>query len=320
MSRGWKIAIAVVLFLIVAYMALVVALIAGTTGGGGGGLGFGAGTGAIAVIRLDGVISADPSGGTFGSTGIDPVRTAELLNQAEEDEGIAAVVLRVNSPGGSPAASWEIYSAIQGMSKPVVVSVGDVAASGAYYFASAADSIVAAPTSSVGSIGVILMAADLEKLFDKVGVRYTVLTKGKHKDIGAPNREMSEEEKNILLLQMDAIYEQFIEDVAEGRQELEVEQVRALATGLTYPGAEALKLGLVDKLGSYDDALDEAARSAGLDVNDYGVRYLQDDFGFSFLELLLGAQAKEAVHGFARELASAISEGVGTGAARPELR
>ena len=130
------------------------------------------------------------------------------------------------------------------MQKPVVVSVADVAASGAYYFASAADRIVAAPSSDVGSIGVILRATDLQELYEKVGVRYTVLTKGKYKDIGTDTREMTAEERQILLDQMDVIYEGFIQDVAKGREAtMTIAQVREVATGLSFPGQRGVGPG-----------------------------------------------------------------------------
>jgi protease IV len=315
MSRGWKIALAVVGLLVLVYLALVAVLVVA----GGTGFTLGA-SGTVAVIRLDGVISADAGSGTFSTGGIDPLRAGDLLQEAEEDARVQAVVLRVNSPGGSPAASWEIYEAVQRLEKPVVVSVGDAAASGAYYFASAADSIVASPHSQVGSIGVILQAVELEELFEKVGIGYTVLSRGEYKDLGAPNREMTEEEQEILLDRLDVIYERFIADVAEGREPLELEQVRELATGLTYSGEEALELGLVDRIGSFEDALDEAAELAGLDPDRYGVRFMQRDRGFGFLDLLLGSQLPSAARELGRELAAGLREGLETAGGPPRLR
>jgi protease-4 len=192
------------------------------------------------------------------------------------------------------------------MKKPVVVSVADVAASGAYYFSSPADLIVAAPSSEVGSIGVILSAQDLSGLYDKLGIGYTVLTKGKYKDIGNPARPMTQEEKDILSAQMETIYRQFITDVADGRKNLKREQVEALATGLTYPGEEALRLGLVDKLGSYGDATNEAARLADLDVGDYRVRDLNPSASGGLLPLLFGAGARDALRGVGRDIAAGL--------------
>jgi len=287
MSRGWKIVLGVVIIIVVGYAALLGILLSGD---GSGATAWGTGSGTVGVIRMDGVISAESTGSFLSSGGIDPISTVEILRQADADSGIDAVVLRVNSPGGSPAASWEIYQAVRDMNKPVVVSVADIAASGAYYVASGADEIVAAPSSQVGSIGVILVAQDLEGLFEKVGIRYTVLTEGRYKDIGSTAREMTAEEKRILQGQIDTVYEQFIADVAEGRPGLDADQVRELATGLTYPGEEALRLGLIDTIGSFSDALDSAAAAAGLDVDDYGVQYLEPRAGSDFLSLLLGYQ------------------------------
>lgn len=285
MSRGWKIVLGVAVVVVVGYVAILVLLF---TGGDSGTGAWGTGSGTVGVIRMDGVISAESTDSILSSGGIDPITAVETLREADADPAIDAVVLRINSPGGSPAASWEIYQAVRAMSKPVVVSVADIAASGAYYVASAADEIVAAPSSQVGSIGVILVAQDLEGLFEKVGIRYTVLTKGKYKDIGSVAREMTAEEKRVLQGQIDTVYEQFIADVAEGRPGLDVDQVRALATGLTYPGEEALRLGLIDTIGSFTDAMDSAAAAAGLSAGDYGVRYMEPHAGGDFLSLLLG--------------------------------
>lgn len=308
MSRGWKIALGVAAVFVLAYAVLIGVLVSssGTTG-------WSAGSGTVGVIQLDGVISADSSGGYFDSGGIDPVWTVDMLEQADADPGVDAVVIRINSPGGSPAASWEIYEAVRNMSKPVVVSVADIAASGAYYIASGADVIVAAPSSEVGSIGVILVAQDLEGLFEKLGIRYTVLTRGKYKDIGSAAREMTAEEKRVLQGQIDDIYEQFIADVADARPALDVDQVRELATGLTYPGEQALELGLIDEIGSYSDALDVAAAEAGLDLDDYSVQYMEPEWGTDFLSLLMGYQS-EALRQIGRGIAEGLQRSTAAGA------
>ena len=315
MSKGWKVVLIVGGALAVLYAVFLGVLL--YAGGGGGRGGWGS-SGTVGVLRLDGVVSAGSQDSLFASGGIDPVWAAETLRDADADSGIDAVVLRVNSPGGSPAASWEIYQAVQAMTKPVVVSVADVAASGAYYFSSPADLIVAAPSSQVGSIGVILSAQDLSGLYEKLGIGYTVLTKGKYKDIGNPGRAMTQEEKDILSAQMDTIYSQFIHDVADGRKNLEQEQVEALATGLTYPGEEALRLGLVDKLGSYGDATNEAARMADLDVAHYSVRDLNPTASGGLFSLLLGAGARDALRRVGRDIAAGLREELrGVSAATP---
>ncbi len=309
MSKGWKIVLIVGVVIAVMYAALLGLLFYFGDGGGRGGASWGS-SGTVGVVRLDGVISADSQASLYGGGGIDPVWAAETLRDADADSSIDAVVLRVNSPGGSPAASWEIYQAVREMQKPVVVSVADVVASGAYYFSSAADSIVAAPSSEVGSIGVILTAQDLQGLFEKIGVGYTVITKGEYKDIGSPAREMTAQEKAILSAQMEKIYQRFIADVAEGRQNLDEKQVAALANGLTYPGEEALQLGLIDKVGSYADALDEAARLAQLDTGDYGVRYMEPESSGGILPLLFGARAGDLARSLGNSLANGVREGL----------
>lgn len=308
MSRGWKIALPVMAVVVLAYAALLAVLVASGASGG-----LSAGSGTVSVIWLDGVISADGGGGYFDTGGIDPVVTVDLLEEADADPGVDAVVLRINSPGGSPAASWEIYQAVRNMSKPVVVSVADIAASGAYYISSGADLIVAAPSSEVGSIGVILVAQDLAGLYEKLGIKYTVLTRGKYKDMGSASRAMTAEEKRVLQGQIDQIYEQFIADVAEGRPTLDVDQVRELATGLAYPGEQALELGLIDEVGSYSDALDFAAEAAGLDVEDYSVEYIEPQSGTDFLSLLMGYQSR-ALEQIGRGIADGLQRSSAAGA------
>jgi protease-4 len=305
-SRTVKIIIAVVAVLVLLYAMSVLAVMAlrGWDGGAGAG-----GGGTVGVLQLSGVVGADQAAGPFAAGGIDPVVTEQALRDADDDPGIDAVLLRVNSPGGSPAASWEVYQAIAAMEKPVVVSVADVTASGAYYFSSAADYIVAAPGSSVGSIGVILVAPDLQGLFEKVGVRYTVLTRGEYRDIGSLGREMTPAERDVLLQQMDRIYEQFIQDVAVGR-DLEAAAVRKLATGLTYPGEEALTLGLVDEVGSYRDAVRAAAELAGLDPEAAQVRDLNPAGGSGLLDLLLGPAGVGTLRSLGREMAGGFTDGL----------
>lgn len=284
MSRTAKIVLGIVVAVVVMCVMLVVGVVAviGTEGSIGAG-------GKIGVMHLSGVVSASADAYSLtGTQGIDPEWTAEALRKADRDDSIDAVLLRVNSPGGSPAASWEIYQAVKDMSKPVVVSVGDVAASGAYYFSSAADIIVAAPSSQVGSIGVILAAVDLEELLDKVGIEYTVLTRGEYKDLGHFSRDITPEEEDILNEQMDLIYRQFIRDVADARSGLTEAEVEALANGLSFPGEEALRKGLVDRTGSYRDALEAAAELSGLEPDSYTVKSLDQDRDQSLLGLLFG--------------------------------
>jgi len=184
----------------------------------------------IYEIRIEGVISASSPVGILAVGGTTPEAVIGQLEIAEKDPGIKSVLLRINSPGGSPAASQEIFEELKKATKPVVVSVADSCTSGAYYIACAADVIVANRSSSVGSIGVILQVVNLEGLYDKLGVEYTTIKQGKYKDIGSSSRPMSKEEEKLLEEQTNKIYRQFIQDVAESRQ-MEAEKVQDLATG-----------------------------------------------------------------------------------------
>jgi protease-4 len=204
---------------------------------------------------------------------------------AERDSDVKAVVLRINSPGGSAAASQEIASSIrrfkEDTGKPVVVSMGDMAASGGYYISAYADSIIANPSTLTGSIGVISQFIYIEGLLDKLGLELETIKSGKHKDMGI--WPLTQEQREIMQDITDDLYNQFISTVAEGRG-LAVERVTELATGQLYTGAQALDLGLIDELGGLDTAIDIAASLAGItlpEVEEYSAPA-------SFLEKLLG--------------------------------
>ncbi|MBE0417771.1 MAG: signal peptide peptidase SppA [Coriobacteriia bacterium] len=215
---------------------------------------------AVALIHLDGVI-AGTGGGTDTST---PEEIISALKDAEDDPRVKAILLRIDSPGGTVAASQEIATAVAAVEKPVVASIGDVGASGAYMVASQCDEIVASPTSSVGSIGVVMQVPNLEGLMEKVGVDVVVLTKGELKDVGSPFRELSDEERELIDEQMGIAYDQFIALVAEGR-DLPVARVREMATGWVWMGVEAERMGLVDTLGNYTVAVERAAELGGIE-------------------------------------------------------
>lgn len=211
----------------------------------------------VALIRIEGVIAGGEGGsGVLGGRVTSPEQVIKLLKQAEEDSRVKAILLRINSPGGSAAAGQEIYEAVRRVrkEKPVVASISDQGASAAYMIASAADKIVANPASLVGSIGVIMEVTNYEELLDKLGVKFITITQGKYKDIGNPARPMKPEERKFLQEQTRIVYEQFIEDVAEGRG-MDKKEVERLATGLFWVGTEAKKLGLVDEIGNYEDAV-----------------------------------------------------------------
>jgi protease-4 len=160
----------------------------------------------------------------------------------------------------------EVYSAVQRLregGKPVVASLGAVAASGGYYIAAAADEIYANPGTLTGSIGVIMQLANLEGLFKKIGLDYVVVKAGQHKDIGNPARQMMPEERRIMQALLDDVHAQFIDAVAEGRK-LDRQDVVAFSDGRIFSGAQARALGMVDELGGLEEAVEGAARIAGL--------------------------------------------------------
>lgn len=235
-------------------------------------------------IRLEGVISAEKYSGLFGVVTVTPEKIISQLDEARKNPNVKAILIRVNSPGGSAAASQEIYEELKKVEKPVVVSVSEVCASGAYYVASAADRIIANRSSSVGSIGVIMQIPNFEDLYEKLGIKYTTIKQGKFKDVGSPDRPITEEEIRLLEVQLKEIYRQFITDVAEARN-MDAGEVEELATGWVFLGTEALELGLIDGIGNYKDAINIAAELGGIKGEPNVIR---QELGFSLMDLILG--------------------------------
>jgi protease-4 len=207
----------------------------------------------IAVISIQGVLTSS-------------AETIREFKKYEEDEDVKALVLRIDSPGGTVVAAQEIYEEIQKLreNKVVLASMGNVAASGGYYVASATEEIVANPGTLTGSIGVISEYPNIEQLMKKVGLRSEVMKSGRFKDLGNPTREMTEEERQLLQNLIDNIHMQFIRDVALGRGRT-VEEIKPLADGRVFTGEQAKENGLVDRLGNFQDALDRAAELAGIE-------------------------------------------------------
>ena len=228
----------------------------------------------VAVVELTGLISK--------STPI-----LEDLKTFREDRNIRAIVLRVNSPGGVVGPAQEIMMEVAKTKKvkKVVASFGSMAASGGYYAACSADLIMADPGTATGSIGVILQLTNLEQLTKKVGVDFYSLKAGALKDAGSPFKPLSPEGRQVLQGLLDNIHEQFIRDVAQYRR-LPLEKVRALADGRVFTGEEAKKIGLVDALGNFNDAVERAGRLGGIKGRIQTV--YPEKRGFSLLSLLLG--------------------------------
>ncbi len=214
----------------------------------------------VAVVEVEGVI------GVGSDRGLDTESIIRTLGEYRDDPSVRAVVLRIDSPGGVVAPTQEIFTAVRRLreaKKPVVASLGSVAASGGYYVAVSADRIFASPGTLTGSIGVVMQLANVEGLLKKVGVEYVVVKAGAYKDVGNFARAMTVEERRILQNLLDDVYDQFISAVAEGRG-LEPQAVRAFAEGRIYSGRQALGLKMVDDLGGLEDAIEAAAKMAGL--------------------------------------------------------
>jgi len=206
----------------------------------------------LALIRIEGPI-------------IDAKDAIDEIKEYTGDKSIKAIVLRVDSPGGAVAPSQEIYEEVKKAvaKKKVVVSMGSVAASGGYYISAPATKIIANPGTLTGSIGVIMEIPNIEKLMDKIGIKTEVIKSGRHKDIASAFRSMGKEEREILQGVMDNVHEQFIRAVAEGRK-MKVEELRKIADGRIFTGEQAKTYGLVDELGTLEDAIKTAANLAGI--------------------------------------------------------
>lgn len=206
----------------------------------------------VGVVEVEGVI-------------VDSKKIIEQLGNFHENGSVKAIVLRIDSPGGGVGPSQEIHDEVRRIDadKPVIVSMGSVAASGGYYIAAPAREIFANPGTITGSIGVIMEFANIQELLDKIGLRSEVVKSGKHKDIGSPVRTMTEEDRALLQSLIDDVHSQFVDSVAAGRG-LDVKKVRNLADGRIFSGRQALELGLVDRLGNLEAAVRRAGELGGI--------------------------------------------------------
>jgi len=207
----------------------------------------------VGVIEVVGVIASSRE-------------TIEQLKRFREDDDIKAIVIRVDSPGGVVGPSQEIYREIVRTkeTKKVIASMGAVAASGGYYVIAGADGIVANPGTITGSIGVIMEYTNFQELFNKIGLSPVVIKSGKFKDTGSPARAMTPDEQQLLKAFVDRLHQQFVSAIAEGRQ-LDLAKVQDLADGRIYTGQDAKDIGLVDRIGNLEDAVEWAGRLAGIE-------------------------------------------------------
>jgi protease-4 len=224
--------------------------------------------GRFGIFQGDGLGLAEPKIAVIPILGVltDAQGVLEELERYKERADVKAFVFRIDSPGGTVVAAQEIYSEIRKLrgKKKTLSSMGNVAASGGYYVASATEEILANPGTITGSIGVISEYANVQDLLKKIGFKSTVLKSGRFKDVGSPLREMTAEEGVYLQGLLENIHHQFIRDVAQGRQKT-VEEIEPLSDGRVFTGEQAKEIGLVDRLGNFQDALDRAAELAGIE-------------------------------------------------------
>lgn len=220
--------------------------------------------------------------------------TLKAIKEYRKDSKIKAIVLRIDSPGGGIGPSQELYREVKRTveTKPVVASLGGIAASGGYYIASAATQVIANPGTITGSIGVIIFFPNFKDLLEKIGVRSYIIKAGRYKDVGNPSREMSPEEKELMQGTIDEAHRQFIRDVANGRS-LSEDKVREFADGRIIMGQTAFDLGLVDELGNFEDAVTRAARLGKIE-GEPDVVFAKKK-RFTMLDLFLGGDASERV-------------------------
>lgn len=249
----------------------------------------GEGAGTIAVVTVQGAISG--GGSTLEGDGTMKF-VADQLRAAEEDEDVKAVILQIDSPGGGLTASDHLHhqvAALRKTGKPVIAWAGSMMASGGYYVAVAADQIMATPTATVGSIGVILQHFQVEELMKTLGIRVSPVTSGAHKDLASPFREMTPEERKLLQDYVDISHRRFVDIVAKGRG-LPAEEVAALADGSIMGADAALEKGLIDSIGYIEDAVALVESELG----ERGMRIIGYSRMVSITEMLSGMGAEAA--------------------------
>ena len=221
----------------------------------------------IALIHVEGVITAGRGGGLpLGSREAGSEYLIKQLEQARKDENVKGIILRINSPGGSAAGSQEIYDEIlrvRKAKKPVYVSMGDVAASGGYHIAAAANKIYANTATATGSIGVIFETTEFSQLAKRLGIESNVVKSGKFKDMGSPFRPLTPAERQIVQNMINDIFDQFLDAVSTGRN-IPKAKVREMATGQVYTGRQAKQLKLVDELGGLQETVAAIGKATGL--------------------------------------------------------
>lgn len=252
----------------------------------------------VAVIDVHGPIVMQKSDGLFTTGGVTPKEFKEKLKKAENDASIKAVVLDINSPGGSVVASEEMAESIrlfqEDTDKPVIAWLGEIAASGGYYVAAPCDYIVADRGTITGSIGVISIFPEYSRLMEKLGINMTIITAGKYKAFSSGYRPMEPEEREMMEDLILDVYDMFIQEVSSGR-DLDKEYVKTVAEGKIYGGTRAVEVGLADEIGTRRDAILKAGEMGGIKGEPQVFRFTKT----SFLDELVGVSAYNFGHGLA---------------------
>lgn len=245
-------------------------------------------SGNVALIPIEDVIVGSGSSESIFESATISTDVVELIEKANRNPNIRAIILEINSPGGSAVASEEIANAVKKTNKTTVAWVREVGASGAYWIASASDYIVANRASITGSIGVIASYLEFPGLLERYNVSYQRLVSGKYKDMGTPFRELTEEEKIIFQQTLDTIRDYFVSEVAKNRN-LNRKEVDKMANGLFYLGVQAKELGLVDELGGKDEVIGYIEKKEGIKAEV--VEYKKEKTLFDVLSKVLSQQS-----------------------------
>jgi protease-4 len=246
----------------------------------------------IAVVYAVGpIMSGKSEGSVFGGQFMGSTTIVEALRDANDDKDVVGIVLRIDSPGGSAIASDIIWRETQVIKKPIVASMGDVAASGGYYIAMGADKILAAPSTITGSIGVVGGKLAIRGLYDKLGISTETIERGTNSGLFSSSGKFTDSQREVIKNMMEDVYTQFTTKAAEGRR-MPLEKLRELAGGRIYSGRQAKDVGLVDDLGTLHDAIAEAKQLAGLE-KDAEVRIKVLPSPTNFFEQLFGDMAAE---------------------------
>lgn len=273
-SRTW-IFIVIVIILLFFFSMIIVGIISLLFGGDVASL-----TGNVALIPIKGTILVEEGGGFFAQDISSSSKINKLIDRADKNPNVKAIVFEINSPGGSAVASDEISTRIKKLKKPTVSWIRELGASGAYWIASATDYIIANRMSITGSIGVIGSYLEFSGLLSRYNVTYERLVGGKYKDMGSPYKKMAEDERDLFQKEIDIIHDYFIQEVSTNRN-IPRSKIKEISTGLFYTGSQAKDLGLIDELGGKDDVKKYLEKRLNVSVSF--VRYEEKK---GFLEML----------------------------------